>query len=324
MKNNILFLATALLLLDSCANHYVVTDNVGRQLNGTRTLLAEDTLALANTPYGLWPRTRVNEIQVVDFRNSRDTLRYSYCQTLSRDGWSISHDSLPRMLKPQVTVEKHFRWFTTRYHYTAVFHAIDSLPVPISKYLTDDEQKLLFQPLDLPADWNGADMYFLLNKLNTKYVEWWAHCLFEKEYRANYNYFTDTTQRAALTKYHDTLLSLVLQDLPNEQELIPAKAEPFPELDFLHKEKIGNKLEPDIAEYFSSLQTRVLWRVELPGGHTSSHMVSSDRLIMGDYVIEEHSDLINWWACLLTLLLLLGALYLLHRHTLRLRAPLPL
>ncbi len=329
MKNNILFLATALLLLGSCANHYVVTDNVGHQLDGTRTILAGDTLALGNTPYGLWPRTRLDKIHVVDFRNSHDTMRYSYCQTLPCDGWSITHDSLPRMLQPQVTVEKHFRWFTTRYRYTAVFHAIDNLPVPISKYLTKDEQQLLFQPLDPPSDWNGTDLYFLLNELNTKYVEWWGHCLFEKDYEALHSHLSDSTQCATLAKYHDTLLALVLEDLPDNQETLTAKARLFPELDFLSKVKEGDdlKIELDIEDYFHLnyyLQTRALWHVELPGGHSSSHMVSIDRLIMGDYVIEEHSDLINWWACLLTLLLLLGALYLLHRHTLRLRAPLPL
>ena len=311
MKRNILFLA-AVSLLTSCASNYVVTDHVGRHLDGTRTVLSSDTTSLAETPYGQWGYTALDRGQVFDFRNERDTMRYSYFQALPRDGWTITHDSLPRMLRPQVTINKHFRWFTTRYRYTAVFPALDSLPVPVSQYLTSDEQRLLFQPLDLPTDWNGADMYALLDNLNTKYIKWWRHCFFEKEYEACYNYLSDSTQRALLTQYHDTLLALVLADLP-EYQTLSAKAKLIPELDFLGNMYTENESELDIMEFNYDFDIRVLWRVELPGGRTAEHMVSTERLITGDYVIEEYSDTVNWWAIALTLLLLVGGGFLVSR-----------
>lgn len=315
MKRNILFMAAAMTLLTSCATNYVVTDHVGRRLDGTRTVLSSDTTSLAETPYGQWDCTTLDRGQVFDFRNERDTMRYSYFQALPCDGWTITHDSLPRMLRPQVTIKKHFRWFTTRYRYTAVFPVLDSLPVPVSQYLTDDEQRLLFQPLDLPADWNGADMYALLDNLNTKYIKWWSHCFFEKEYEACYNYFTDSSQRALLTQYHDTLLALVLADLPEHQSL-SAKAKLIPGLDFMRDEYIENEVEPAIMEWFATncnFDVRALWRVELPGGRTAEHMVSTERLITGDYVIEEYADTVNWWAIALTLLLLVGGGFLVSR-----------
>ena len=46
----------------------------------------------------------------------------------------------------------------------------------------------------------------------------------------------------------------------------------------------------------------------------TEHMVGADRMIMGDYVIEEHSDVANWWAYALTLLLVAGATILLMRR----------
>lgn len=316
MKNNLLALAAALLLFSSCATNYVVNDSVNRRLDGTRTLLVADSSAFDGTPYALWQRTALDRGQMFDFRTERDTMRYAFSQALPRDGWTIVHDSLPRMLRPQVTVAKHFRWFTTRYRYTAVFPALDSLPVPVSQYLTDEEQQLLFLPLDLPADWNGADMYALLDKLNTKYIKWWGHCLFEKEYEAYFDYFTDSTQRALLTQYHDTLRDLVMADLP-ERSNISVKAKRFPDLAFMEAGIDFDKLEPGVGAWFDDncdLETRVLWRVELPGGRAAEYMVSTERLIQGDYTITLDSRVLNWWAVALTLFILLGLIILFSRR----------
>ncbi len=313
MKRNSLIIAAALLLFSSCATNYVVTDSVGRRLDGTRTLLSADTTAFANTAYGQWQRNTLDKPEVFDFRTERDTMRYAYSQTMARDSWTVVDDSLLQMLRPQVTVARHFRWFTTRYSYTAVFPAIDSLPVPISQYLTADEQQLLFQPLDLPADWNGADMYALLDKLNTKYVQWLGHCLFEKEMDA-YMAYCDSTQQALLDRYHDTLLTIVLASLPDEFKSIGNVSTTFPELEFINR---INAIGFDALQWAYSLwglDKRVLWRVELPGGRTAEFMVSAERLISGDYTVALDSCILNWWAVALTALIILAVIFILSRH----------
>lgn len=311
MKRNVIIVA-AVLLLASCASNYMVTDQVGRRLDGTRTLLTSDSTAFDGTPYAGWQRSVLECGQMFDFRTERDTMRYAFSQTMKRDGWTVVDDSLVSMLRPQVTVTKHFSWFTTRYRYTAVFPAIDSLPVPISQYLTEDEQRLLFQPLDLPSDWNGADMYALLDKLNTKYVKWLSHCLFEKEMDA-YMACCDITQQALLSKYHDTLLALVFANLPSEFRSIGNVATSFPELEFINKiNAVGFDALQRAYEQWG-LDTRVLWGVELPGGRRTEHLVSAERLVAGDYIIEETGRTVNWWACVLTLLLLAGAAWLILR-----------
>lgn len=312
MKRNVLFFMLATVLFYSCATHYVVTDHVERSLNGTRTVLSGDTTSLANTVYGQWQRNPLEQSRVFDFRNERDTMRYAYSQAMTRDGWTVVDDSLMRMLRPQVTVSKSFRWFTTCYRYTAVFPDIDSLPIPISQYLTDEEQQLMFRPLDLPADWNGADMYALLDKLNTKYMKWWSHCLFEKEMEA-YAACCDSTQKALLNQYHDTLLTLALADQPNEFKSIGNVATKIPELEFINKiNDVGFDALHWAVDHWN-LNTRVLWRVVLPDGRMEEHLVSTERLLVGDYSIEETGRTINWWACVLTLLLLAGAVWLILR-----------
>ena len=307
MKRNILFFAAAVALLSSCATHYVVTDHVGRNLEGTRTLLTSDTSAFDGTPYALWQHSALDRGQMFDFRTRRDTMRYAFSQAIPCDGWTVTSDSLSRMLRPQVTVNKSFRWFTTRYRYTAVFPALDSLPVPVSEYLTDEEQQLLFQPLDLPTDWNGADMYALLDKLNTKYIKWWSHCFFEKEYEAYYA-SADSTQRLLLAQYHDTLLALVQIDLDKDsQQPLEQKARLFPELAFVYDFHLSHNVQLSVSEWYetmnSDIETRALWRIELPGGRTGEYMVSAERLINGDYTVTLDSHVLNWWAIAITILL---------------------
>ena len=313
MKHNSILLLAAAALLTSCGTSYVVTDSVGRRLDGTRTVLAPDSTSLDESPYALWHRTPLESPRVFDFRSQRDTMRYAYSQALPRGGWTVMADSLARQLRPQVTVSRSFRWFTTRYRYEALFPALDSLPVPVADYLSDEEQRLLFMPSEVPADWNGAEMYALLDKLNTKYVRWWSHCLFEKEYEI-YRSYADSSQRVLLAHYHDTLLALTLADVADDrQESLKENARLFPALAFLSDIASGNDVQLAVMAWYEAncnLDTRVLWRIELPGRRSAECMVSAERLVMGDYAVELTSRTVNWWAVVLTLAVALVLIWL--------------
>lgn len=316
MKRQSIIIAAASVLLASCTAHYVATDRVTRHLDGSRSIF---TSCSDTSLFKGWQEDTLATPLPFDFRSEKDTMRYSYTIDIINGGWSVKHDSMPKILQPEVTVEKSFRWFTTRYSYTARFPQLDSLPVPISDYLTDDEQRLLFTPNELPEDWNGNDLYGMLDKLNTKYVRWWSHCLFEKEIEA-YAAVCDSTQRALLDKYHDTLLALTIAELPGEFKSASNVSTAFPELEFINRiNSVGFEALQQAQELWE-LDRWVLWRIQLLGKDMSEHMVSADRMITGDYVIEEHSDVINWWSCTVTLLLLLGgcfgAIHLFGNHTL--------
>ena len=307
MKNHIV-IAAAMLLLAACTPRYLVVDHVGTSLDGTRTVYVSDSNTLGCAPYRYWQFTALEQGMAIDFRDQVDTMRYSYSQTMTRDGWTVAGDSVPRVLQPQVSLTKNFRWFTTRYRYTAVFPALDSMPVPIGKYLSPDEQRLLFQSLDQPADWNGADMYALLDKLNTKYVKWLSHCLFEREMDA-YIAYCDSAQQALLSKYRDTLLTLVFASLPGEFKSISNVSTSFPELEFINKiNDIGFDALKKAYEQWE-LGSRVLWRVELPGKRVVETMVSTERLIEDDYVVTLDSHVLNWWAIAITLLPILAIIF---------------
>ena len=309
MKRHAIILAASSLLLASCAEHYVATDTVNRNLDGSRQIL---TSTKDNVGFNGWHKDSLATPQSFDFRSEKDTMRYAYTTDIVHGQWTLKNDSLPRMLQPEVTVGKSFRWFTTRYRYTARFPQLDSLPVPVDKYLTPDEQKMLFTPNELPSDWTGTDIYDMLDELNTKYVKWWSHCLFEKEMAA-YAACCDSTQRALLTQYHDTLLVLVLTSLPNEFKSVGNVSTAFPELEFINKiNNVGFDALRRAEEQWN-LDTRVLWRIAIPGGRSTEHLVCANRLILGDYVLDEHSDIVNWWACALTLLVIVGG-YLLVRY----------
>ena len=309
MKRNIFLGALAAALFFSCGTEYVITDSVGRNLSGTRTVLSRDTTSLASTVYGSWQFQSLASPQAFDFRVLTDTMRYSYASPMARDGWTLVDDSLSRMLRPQVSVSKTFCWFTTRYRYTARFPQLDSLPVPITEYFSPDEASLLLGHHEWPADWNGADMYALLDKLNTKYVRWFSHCFFEAQYN-EYMSMLDSAQRSLLSQRHDTLLTLVLADLDDDhQSSLASKASLFPELDFVADYYNSFEVQGIVSEWMEEVgfEKHILWSVELPGGRTNEHKVSVDRLLLGDYIIEETGRTINWWACGLTFLLVVAA-----------------
>lgn len=302
-------IAAAALLFTSCAANFVATDTVSRNLDGNRRVLASST----DDSFAGWQLDTLAEPLPFDFRSDKDTMRYAYSIDIMRNGWNMPQDSLPRMLKPEVTVGRSFRWFTTRYRYTARFPQLDSLTVPIDDYLTPDEQRLLFTHNEMPDDWTGTDLYGLLDELNTKYVRWLDHCLFEKEMEA-YAAVCDSAQRALLAEYHDTLLALCLAGLPNEFKSISNVSTAFPELEFINRiNAVGFDALQRAVDYWN-LNTHVIWRTVLPGGHTSEHLVSADRMITGDYVIDEHIDIVNWWAVALTLAIAIGVALLFFRH----------
>ena len=316
MKRKIMIVAAMAALLTSCGTEYVVTDTVGRKLDGSRTILSADTTSLANSLCHKWEHHSLPTPQAVDFRVLTDTMRYIYSTPMARGHWTIEDDSLSRMLRPQVSVSKSFRWFTTRYRYTACFAGLDSLPVPISEHLTPDEAQLLLGRNEWPSDWNGADMYSLLDKLNTKYVQWWSHCFFERQYELHMSR-ADSAQRALLASRHDTLLALVLADLDDDgQASLASKAALFPELAFVSDYYNSHDVQGAMIEWTEEygFETHVLWNVALPGGYTAEHKVSADRLLLGDYIIEEQADVVNWWAIGLTVLLLAGIGFVVRRR----------
>ena len=143
--------------------------------------------------------------------------------------------------------------------------------------------------------------------LNTKYIKWWSHCFFEKEYEAYYA-SADSTQRLLLAQYHDTLLALVQIDLDKDsQQPLEQKARLFPELAFVYDFHLSHNVQLSVSEWYetmnSDIETRALWRIELPGGRTGEYMVSAERLINGDYTVTLDSHVLNWWAIAITILL---------------------
>ena len=162
-------------------------------------------------------------------------------------------------------------------------------------------------------------MYALLDKLNTKYIKWWRHCFFEKEYEV-WCALLDSAQSTLLAQYHDTLLALVRDDLPDEKfTSLKSMANLFPELVPVMDCQVGQHVDAIVMAWYRScidFDDRVLWRVELPGGRFGEYMASTERLITGDYTVELHSDVLNGWAIAITLLLALALVFWLSRRRL--------
>ena len=91
------------------------------------------------------------------------------------------------LLQPEENMQKHFRWFFTYYEYTATIKAFENLPVPLSSYLSPEEQAVFFGNSPLPQGWNGKESYEYLESINNKFVQWYNRSLFETNYDILYS-----------------------------------------------------------------------------------------------------------------------------------------
>lgn len=88
---------------------------------------------------------------------------------------------LENILAPHEKVKRKFGWFYTYYTYQAVYKQIkQELPIPLDKYMTRKEQEIWFDDwTDSPRNMNGAEVYIMTSDLQNKFTKWINNCQFE-------------------------------------------------------------------------------------------------------------------------------------------------
>lgn len=87
----------------------------------------------------------------------------------------ISKEGYHSFTSPSESLTKKFRWFYTDHTYTAVFEKMQyELPIPVTNYLTEEEQRLWTQGDFRPyLTWNGIEMYNHLSGLDERFFDWY-------------------------------------------------------------------------------------------------------------------------------------------------------
>lgn len=250
-------------------------------------------------------------------------------------------DSLKNMrniIVPSENLEKHFRWFYTYYTYHAEFRKMNfDLPVPVGKYLSEEEQKIWFGSMEYtPRGLNGAEMHALLSEIEDKVNRWLANC----ECMIGYDAITgiveensDTAYIRRLKDFRDIAFENIVPYIERD-DYSPEKVclaldhiydtSYFSELYGKYSSRMDDEVSKALDVFSVSLYTQS-FSVTMPGsivetnslisdGSTVEWRVNAYRLFLDNCNFTVESRVINYWAFLLTLAFVVVILILIRKR----------
>lgn len=245
--------------------------------------------------------------------------------------------NLDQLILPHEELKKNFRWFYTYYTYNAVYTTItDSLPIPLNLYLTDKEQRILFQN-DITAfeGRNGYEIYSTLDDLSIKFDKWIQHCQFGLMYAA----ITDELQHTGENTFYpqmaqtrDSIFNQIdsntIDDITKDEVFYRVldkyfQTSFFSELPSVSKERVNQTVEQK-SKLLALFEHNIYFGLEMPGEVISSNTALRDgnalvwkvdayRFLAHDYSLQAQSRTCNIWAFMVTGLILLIAIYCFFR-----------
>lgn len=234
------------------------------------------------------------------------------------------------LVVPHEKLDKKFRWFYTYYEYTATYHELpDKGPVPLSKFLTPEEQQIWFRGDEAAyAGLNGMELDNKLDDIGSKFWQWYNCTQFEISFRIISQLVEnqgDTTYLHCMEKQKESVSKKVLSANENFDGSPEAICSMFDEacrtkyflgLYASNKDAMDKKFEKD-SEVSALFYYAIKFELTMPGKliATNADSQSDDgiawrvdafRLVTGDYLLTAESKMINYWAFGVTLLLILA------------------
>lgn len=321
----------ALMMVNSCASYYYVATDVDKDMSVCREVFANSTennaADMRFMPSGVWTRAEVGKPFEIDFYD--DVQEMNVMCRAEKDDMSdlkFTPDSSQirnPLFAPEEKIGKRFRWFYTYYDYSARFSSLsESLPLSLDGYMTPEQRKLFFKGQD-PADgWNGVEMYYLLDDVNRKFVEWYSDAVFYTMCDMFEPYCTEA-QKAFLNRSKAGFVEGVDKDIlmvmepsgfaSRLDEIAPAEG--FGKIYAANAEQLDAAYE-EKAEVISFFEYSFLYRMQMPGRYFEGNAVDfidgnpvwkvdCYRLMDEDLVLEATFRTLNVWAFVLTFALIL-------------------
>lgn len=244
---------------------------------------------------------------------------------------SHAKDNLQPLVFPIETLHKRFSWFYTYYTYKAVYATIrPQLPVSIDKYLTEDEQQILFQGnLSAFEGMNGIEQSDELNELVGKFETWFTHCQFDTRINA----YTELLQAAGETHYAKLLsdaratLFEQLKDKIDDKDIASGmfaslldthfRSTFYTSFEAFHTKEIDDSIDEQ-SRLLGLFEYALSFSVDMPGRLLTANTalrsenapvwkIDAYRFLTQDYELYAKSRTTNGWTFAVTGLLLLIA-----------------
>lgn len=335
------------LVLASCSANYRMTTCIHKDGNVDREVYAQaDSAFLAGdkskNPYLFqlgkeWKVEYLDSCMKVNFFGEEDSLNVKVSRTMQVSGkfslFSSKENWMNPLAVPQERLEKHFRWFYTYYTYTCDFQEVtDKGPVPIEKYLNEQERALFFQG-DMAGyqGMNGMELKQELDDMEQKFMKWYYRTRLELSYdvvehflqvtedttyllqvkRDKYKFFDAAEEQKKMEEYSPDYVCKLLDKryatttfsklyMNNEQEMNHLFDEKCASM-----ELFGNQIKFELAMPGKLISAnalleedgRLVWKVD------------AYRLLGGNYILQAESRTVNIWAFCVTVFFIFIGVY---------------
>ena len=237
-----------------------------------------------------------------------------------------------RHLQSSAKLEKKFRWFYTEYYYEETFNTVaDTFKLPATNYADQDVISYWFtgQP-NLLEGLNGSEASEKISKMEPFVTQWFNDNLFKmcfdyivSHYDSIQNPPVDKEQFVAL---QDSLAKSLLKNGNINEKDATEEFEKFFQSNayapfFDDKTPLGQGLSEELSKKLNIFWFSVPYTLEMPGMILNPgtgiimdgiihYSLTGERLIPGDYTITAVSRVTHVWAFVVTILIVLAAIFL--------------
>lgn len=235
---------------------------------------------------------------------------------------------------PKEKLDMSFKWFYTYYTFSCKYSKIvDKGPVPIDRYLNDDQQRLFFQgDMTHYQGMNGIELNETLSNLEGKFMEWYNESIYQLCWGAITEVYAtvgDTAYLSRLAQAKEKLRSMDTNSQKKDLEYTPSKVCQLLDIYFKtnhftqflgNNKKEIDKLLDKKEEIINFFEARIKYELLMPGKLISTNAVQKEgerlvwkvdayRLLGHDYTLNATSRKMNTWAFVVTGLLILLSVY---------------
>lgn len=353
MKTSRIFPIWILILcMTSCSTYHVINTRINRDGSMTRGLSTVGDSAFMNgdnshSPFlyilnDEWAITRYDTVTAFEFMNDKVKFNVRAERTFASPAAFSrkmqAKENLKALAVPREELKKQFCWFYTYYTYSAVYKNLsDSLPISLNLFLSDAEQRVLFQgEMSALKGMNGMERYEVLDGMSAKFENWFKRCEFEITYDAiiiELRNNTKTSYNDRLADVRDSVYNSIKFDAQEADHLTCEKVSHqldsyfhttlFSTFVSQNEQKIGDLIEQK-QKLLALFEHNIYFSLEMPGTVVEANTelrnqdaliwkVDAYRFLSHDYVLKAQSRTCNVWAFVATTLLLLVGVYCFRR-----------
>jgi len=247
-------------------------------------------------------------------------------------------------LRSDVTLEEHFRWFTTGYTFREIQRAWNPFDtIPLSRYFSEQEITLIKKHLLRKEPYASVEDSLAVNRMDERGEEWLSRNLFEGffgEFIRGVAVLNDPAHTvAAVEAQKESLYKRVVPKAPlaESKALVPACEEMFGAgftRRVMEANASGFERQRVREEFYEDASSgSYASNVEMPGviietnapeveGNRVTWKDYRDKAMIDDYEMLVQSRVVNWWAVVVTVCAAAAAVVVLVLGGLRRRAPL--